>query len=895
MITKKGVNIIFVFLICIMTFSCTNKKEAQLLYSGDTFKIYADSVSQPPYSAKVITATEIISDYKSPFKIGNPNKLEFKFAINGNDNELPFGMNHSVYLPVNKPEIVFDDISFGRRYVKSGYEGNISGNVAVTFRLDMRHVLNSFEEQGYYQLCTGSNILKQEFKGVWIAGSISPLNWDFGNLAKNNKLKLQDDNKDGIYEITIRFYADKNSFSDTNKWQLNCCLADYPQFYSEQLISEALYNLAIDELTKNITHEKLFDTGEKWKGVWTRDVSFSILLALAITNPEISKNSLMKKVANGKIIQDTGTGGSWPVSSDRLAWALAAWEIFTFTGDITWLNQAYNIIKKSIDDDFHVVYDKSTHLIRGESSFLDWREQSYPQWMQPIDIYNSQCLGTNAIYYKAYLILADMAKMLNKDWKIYSQKAEKLKKAIDNYFWIEDKAYYGQFLYGKSFLSLSPKPETLGGAFCVLFNIASRDQEKSMIENSPALEYGNPCFYPQIPGIKAYHNNAVWPFVQAFHTWAAAQAGNERVVGHGLASMYRQAGLFLSNKENFNAGNGDENATAINSDRQLWSVAGNLAMVYRVFFGMQIQPYKLILKPTIPSAYKGIKTLKNFKYRDGIYNIEIRGTGKNIKAFTIDNKEYKYPIIPSDMKGRHSIVIQMDNQPFNHRPINLVKNKFTPKSPKLERENNLLIWNKIANAAGYEVFINGKTVANTKSTFYPIENDSIYQEFQVRSIDNDGNESFLSKPVCVYNKNERIILDVSKAAHSAGQVVAIGASGNGFVEVRKKINTQIDIPFTINKTGNFLLDFRYANGNGPINTDNKCAIRTLLINGKNLGSIVMPQRGINKWNDWGYTNSFRIKLNEGHHIISIVFKDYNENMNRKENTALIDYARLIRL
>ncbi|HAQ19743.1 MAG TPA: hypothetical protein DCR40_11000 [Prolixibacteraceae bacterium] len=45
----------------------------------------------------------------------------------------------------------------------------------------------------------------------------------------------------------------------------------------------------------------------------------------------------MKKVKNGHIIQDTGTGGAWPVSSNRVVWAMAAWEIYTYTGDRNWL------------------------------------------------------------------------------------------------------------------------------------------------------------------------------------------------------------------------------------------------------------------------------------------------------------------------------------------------------------------------------------------------------------------------------------------------------------------------------------------------------------------------------------------------------------------------------
>ncbi len=40
-------------------------------------------------------------------------------------------------------------------------------------------------------------------------------------------------------------------------------------------------------------------------------------------------------------------------------------------------------------DDLHFVREETfgTYLMRGESSFLDWREQTYPRWMEPVDIY----------------------------------------------------------------------------------------------------------------------------------------------------------------------------------------------------------------------------------------------------------------------------------------------------------------------------------------------------------------------------------------------------------------------------------------------------------------------------------------------------------------------------
>jgi hypothetical protein len=61
----------------------------------------------------------------------------------------------------------------------------------------------------------------------------------------------------------------------------------------------------------------------------------------------------------------------------------------------------YPIIKLGIQEDEQNAYNPATGLVRGESSFLDWREQTYPKWMQPADIYQSENLGTNAVHFEA--------------------------------------------------------------------------------------------------------------------------------------------------------------------------------------------------------------------------------------------------------------------------------------------------------------------------------------------------------------------------------------------------------------------------------------------------------------------------------------------------------------
>jgi hypothetical protein len=88
--------------------------------------------------------------------------------------------------------------------------------------------------------------------------------------------------------------------------------------------------------------------------------------------------------------------------------------------------------------------------------------------------------------------------------------------------------------------------------------------------------------------------------------------------------------------------------------------------------------------------------------------------------------------------------------------------------------------------------------------------------------------------------------------------------------------------------GRYEIKFRYANGSGPINTDNRCAIRTLFIDGKRVGAVVMPQRGAMQWSNWGFSSVQAVDLKNGTHIIELRFEPEDENMSPDVNRVVVD-------
>lgn len=866
------------------------------VWSSPAYQVYPDKVVQGKYSARAISSTEMSSDYQSPANLFKSSMISFKFSINGKDNEMLSGKDHAFNIVARNGYAETPLIRFGRQLKPAAGEKEqyLAPNTLLKLRLDMREVLASFKNKGYYETFKGDRIYKEDFKAVYVAGGSAPMIWDFDNLVHHAALQLKDDDGDGIYETTLQMNAPGQMDRTDAQWKLSKDISAFPQYRSDFPISDAIYNMSLEEMIRAVEPDSTFRTGKEWAGVWTRDISYSIILSMAYLQPQVAKYSLMKKVnKKKKIIQDTGTGGAWPVSTDRMVWAIAAWEIYKATGDRQWLEESYEIIRNSLEDDLQNVYDRETGLVKGESSFLDWREQTYPRWMQPADIFASENLGTNAVHYEANQVLVRMAGLLQQTQVAvkHAAIANKIRAGINKYLWLPAQQYYAQYRYGRQYKTVSPRSETLGEALCILFGIADEEQQKAIVSKMPVTSYGAPCIWPDIPGIPPYHNNAVWPFVQSFWMWAAMKTGNEEQVMESISAIYRQAALFLTNKENFVAENGDFSGTQINSSNMLWSLAGNISIVHKVLFGIQFREDALVFAPFVPSAFPGRKLLTNFRYRNAVLNIELEGTGHQISTILMDGLPLDKPELPADLSGRHQIRIVLKAALVPSQQMNKTTSYTSLSTPELQIQKNYLKWKTIQGAVQYNVIRNGKLLRKTSQTEWKIDT-SRPAEYQVLAIDAKGIASFASEPITVMNKRSVQVYEAETYAPAALYPYK-GFSGKGFVELGTMVNTKLDIPLEIRKTGWYFIDSHYANGNGPTNTENKCAIRTLLMDDMNAGVWVFPQRGKEEWSNWGYTNPVKVFLNAGRHVLSVQYLESNENMNGEVNQAMIDHIRLL--
>ncbi len=425
----------------------------------------------------------------------------------------------------------------------------------------------------------------------------------------------------GSRRFTLRSTASQRENGAQQRTVLE--LASQPFVASGNSLFDALFALSLDDARLNSVSSirddaynqgrpiacQCFQTGEKWHYVWTRDLSYALDLGLAGVDPDRAVASLLFKTSgfrpgvpipaelkdgSTQIVQDTGSGGSWPISTDRTAWALGAERTLAHLGGQArsdFARKAYDALRGTVEADRLAAFDARDGLYGGEHSFLDWREQTYAPWIVEhlSAMAQSKALSTNVLQYRALSLAARLAEELGDGTAVarYHGWAEALRKAIDRRFWVREAGLYATFTTPDRNASPVAKYDLLGNALAVLSGVAG-DKAGTIIARYPFAPFGPPVVWPQAQDQFIYHNRAMWPFVTAYALKAAATVGNVDAVDRALEGLMRGAALNLSNMENLEWLTGKaqfDNGPEINSRRQLWSVGGYYGAVVGTVFG----------------------------------------------------------------------------------------------------------------------------------------------------------------------------------------------------------------------------------------------------------------------------------------------------------------------
>jgi hypothetical protein len=448
--------------------------------------------------------------------------------------------------------------------------------------------------------------------------------------------------------------------------------ADDATLRSGNLFLDAFFALALDELDEASVSEitdgsfnsgapvacDCWETGEEWTWVWTRDTAYAVHLGLAWIDPIRARDSLRFKLSERKaalggggltLVQDTGTGGSWPVSTDRVVWALGARATLRALPEserAAFAEEARIALRAAAEADRVAAWDNTDGLYRGEQSFLDWREQSYPAWVAQdvVHIGMSKALSTNVLHLEALRLLAQLSEEAGQteDAARYAAWAESLRGNIHAAFWREGAGRWSTMLT----TTLDPTPAEREDALGLSLAVLALDEPTAAaraVAAYPHGPYGPPVMFPQEPLTPIYHNRAVWPFVTAFVAQAGRAVGNDAVVESAGRSLLRGALLNLSNMENLEWLSGDNyvaegssSGPVVNSRRQLWSVAGAISFIVGEVFGLELADDGINLSPFLPSALRAewfgdeeMILLRNLPYRGRRINLILQLPAKD--------------------------------------------------------------------------------------------------------------------------------------------------------------------------------------------------------------------------------------------------------------------------
>jgi hypothetical protein len=755
----------------------------------------------------------------------------------------------------------------------------MADSVAVTFRVDLRPVLRQFRTNGRYEPPEGPPIAEDDFEGVAIRGTTPP----FGRRPGAGQLRLTDPDDDGVYRTTIVFDRPGGRGPGDGRalWSLSADLAEMPAYTSDQRLVDALYNRAMETVLQHRREGGGFRTGERRNALGTQELGHSTLLSLALIDPEGAKASLLRRVQNGRIAPDPGLGGGWPVSADRMVWALAAWEVFKTTGDTTWLQQSYDVIRRSADADLRAAFDEKTGLFYGGSPFPGEDEHLYPAWMQPTDVYRSPTLRTNVVHYRTYRILAQMATVLGKFPDQWARVAQRVKQGVNEHLWQSEEGRYAAYRYGRTYHAPTQRTDALGNALVVLSGITGTTRARRVAQQQPIVDTGVPVIWPSPSDESFREGTAPRSIVNAYWTWASAAAQNTPGVEHGLASLYRAATLADPEarvKEASSKGDGNKSAR---TSLRVESASGLLASVYRVLFGMRVTPDGLTFTPFVPAAYSGTHTLTDMPYRDATLTVTMKGHGTRIVQVTLDGRPLKEPVIPPDLTGAHEVQFLLSGGVPDGK-ITAVDTRAVPPTPVAKRTAEGLAWNAGKESTTYRIFRNGAVVDTTTAPRFTVRAESALAEYQVQGVGEAGDRSFRSEPI-------RVIADTAvQLAQPSGALATDhdGYTGDGY---RRLLGEETDsIAVTVPTSGSYALDLRYANGHGSVHTGHACAVRAVRVNGERVGTAILPPRGTDAWTEWGYSNVLRVFLTAGTHTVILAPDEARE----QRHTVHLDHLRV---
>lgn len=454
----------------------------------------------------------------------------------------------------------------------------------------------------------------------------------------------------------------------------------YPEYESDQPLIDALYNRAIENI-------------ERGDISLSQHTAWATWLAISYLNPEAAADSLNSRIKDGEILSQQHAL-EWPVSSDRSVWILAAYELQRITGDKKTHEQTETIAASTLRDDTLACRDPRSGLMYGSQTYLLPQPALYPEWMDPTDIYQSPCLGTN-------VTIAAAAKTTG-----MTDLSQSISKAVTENMWQPNLGYFSAYLYCYPYPIQLQATDNMAQAIGVVFDVFPADTAQQLISNSPVYSDGIPTLYPMPRIYRNESRESIKPLTQSLWTLAAMKTRNEKAFNLSFGSLIKMN---------------------VTDRRANFFASGVAATIFRGFAGMRFEENGISFNPYIPVSTGGYKRIKNFRYRDAAINIFISGTGDSITSFTIDGHQQQRYFLPDSLKGQHTVAIEITKSNKHYRSgTNICAPAYMPMTPEVK-------WSESRNAVitNYQPEIDYQLVSNGE--FQTFIGSSSYRMFATDS------------------------------------------------------------------------------------------------------------------------------------------------------------------
>lgn len=547
-----------------------------------------------------------------------------------------------------------------------------------------------------------------------------------------------------------------------------------------------------------------------------------------------ARELLQAQLAGGVVIPYRDSFLEWPAVNVNAEWLLAATELATANGNSQWRRTVEQAARQLIAADNRFSTNPSTGLYTGIPRYMAAERGIFPPWMTPREIGAQATLAVNMEYCAAM--------------KRLGFPTDSLRHTIDNELWIPNMGYFSALSYGFPTCQTPLQvTDNLAQSIAILSGQLSDAMAETVIRKTPIYRQGVTLFQPQLPPASGSVTQALSPIlVQTAWTIATAKVDNREAYSAAVGALFVCEGERLLHDH-----------TRPGGFRSTFT-----SFILRALAGMEFNDDGIFFVPNVPDNIPGDKIIKGVKYRDAELDIKISGTGRAVATFSIDGKP-SVPFFDGSLKGHHDINITLGGPSADPGSVTqLEKEQITPLPPETQWEgrNASLTEGKLPDGLADNSFNNAvrDMLANENAECRLVYLNGILQEeiyrdtyelyeaqkptvVQFTEFYNSQLSGYSSAPYLYLPARQPSLIYASQLAKSGTKVLENKEIAARFVESNRYKNRIISFDYTAPASGSYMIDIRYINGLGVINSQRKLTLRQLLVNSRDAGIFFFPQ------------------------------------------------------